>query len=136
MWYNNFTYDKADVILVGLHTNGDAGKCGNEMIDMLSVVFDKNKESEKKQDELEHDYGIKMTREYSEVVDNMCNISKYYTQDSDEARKNLDEARKNLDEAVKDRDEAVKKAEDQRRRYAENLRKHGMSEEEIAEILN
>ncbi len=129
-------YDKADVILVGLHTNGDAGKCGNEMIDMLSVVFDKNKESEKKQDELEHEYGIKMTREYSEVVDNMCNISKYYTQDSDEARKNLDEARKNLDEAVKDRDEAVKKAEDQRRRYAEKLRSLGVPEEEIAEILN
>ena len=129
-------YDKADVILVGLHTNGDEGKCGNEMIDMLSVVFDKNKEAKKKQDELEYEYGIKMTREYSEVVDNMCNISKYYTQDRDEARKNLDEAVKNLDEAVKDRDEAVKKAEDQRRKYAENLRKRGMSEEEIAEILN
>ena len=136
-------YDKADVILVGLHTNGDAGKCGNEMIDMLSVVFDKDKEAKKKQDELENDFGIKMTREYSEVVDNMCNISMYYTQESDEARKNLDEAVKILDEAVKDRDEAVKnldeavkKAEDQRRRCAENLRKRGMSEEEIDEILN
>ena len=120
------------------------------MIDMLSIVFDKNKEAKKKQNELEYEYGIKMTREYSEVVDNMCNISKYYTQDRDEARKNLDEAVKNLDEAVKDRekavkdrekavkdrDEAVKKAENQRRKYAENLRKRGMSEEEIAEILN
>ncbi len=125
-------YDKADVILVGLHTNGDEGKCGNEMIDMLSVVFDKEKEAKEKQDELEHEYGIKMTREYSEVVDNMCNISKYYTQESDEARKDLDEARKNLDEAVKDRDEAVKKAE----KYLEKLRSLGVSEKEIAEVMN
>jgi len=31
------------------------------------------------------DYGIKMTREYDEVVDNMCNISGYYTQDYEDA---------------------------------------------------
>ena len=62
----------------------------------------------------------------------MCNISKYYTQESDEARKDLDEARKNLDEAVKDRDEAVKKAE----KYLEKLRSLGVSEKEIAEVMN
>ena len=125
-------YDKSDVILVGLHTNGDEGKCGNEMIDMLSVIFDKNKEAKKKQDELEHGYGIKMTREYSEVVDKMCNISKFYTQDRDEAIKNLDEA-------VKEKNAAEKKAETaeaQKQKALDELRRIGVSEERIAEIMN
>ena len=100
------------------------------MIDMLSVVFDKNKESEKKQDELEHEYGIKMTREYSEVVDNMCNISKYYTQDSDEARKNLDEAVKERDEAVKEKNAAEEKAEAQKHKFIDELRKWAFQKKE------
>ncbi len=46
-------YDIMETILVCLHTNGDEGKCGNKLIDMLSVLFEKNKPSKEKQDKLE-----------------------------------------------------------------------------------
>ena len=73
-----------------------------------------------------------MTREYSEVVDKMCNISKFYTQDRDEAIKNLDEA-------VKEKNAAEKKAETaeaQKQKALDELRRIGVSEERIAEIMN
>ena len=83
-------YDIMETIMVCLHTNGDKGKCGHELIDMLSLLFDKTKTSKDKQEELEKDYHIKMTIEFNEEVDRMCNISGYYTEDYENALDELE----------------------------------------------
>ena len=104
-------YDIMETILVCLHTNGDEGKCGNKLIDMLSVLFEKNKPSKEKQDKLEKDYDIKMTKEYNEVMDRMCNISGYYTEDLYAAKAELAAAKQELaakDRLIEEKDRAVK----------------------------
>jgi hypothetical protein len=71
---------------------------------MLSLLFEKNKPSKEKQDKLEKDYDIKMTKEYNEVVDRMCNISGYYTEDLYAARAELAEK----DRIIEEKDRTIK----------------------------
>ncbi|MBP0961872.1 MAG: hypothetical protein J5864_06985 [Oscillospiraceae bacterium] len=117
-------YDVMETILVCLHTNGDKGKCGNKLVDMLSLIFDKNKASKEKQDELEKEYEITMTKEYNEVVDRMCDISGYYTEDYYAAKAEL--AAK--DEILASKDEELEK---KNRIIAEMMINNGKPADEI-----
>lgn len=77
-------YDKMEVIIVGLQCDAKE-KSENELIEMLSVLFSKKQSAETKRKKLETNHGIKTTKEYDEVIENMCNISGYYTQDYEDA---------------------------------------------------
>lgn len=91
-------YDKMEVIIVGLQCDAKE-KSENELIEMLSVLFSKKQSAETKRKKLETNHGIKTTKEYDEVIENMCNISGYYTQDYDEAMQKLQDAVNRADKA-------------------------------------
>ncbi|WP_049962735.1 hypothetical protein [Ruminococcus sp. HUN007] len=103
-------YDLMETIMVCLHTNGEEGNCGDKLVDMLSLLFDKYETSENKRSKLEEIYNIKMTKEYDEVVDKMCNISGYYTEDYYKAKAQLAEKDRILEEkdrSLKEKDKSL-----------------------------
>ncbi len=97
---NPVDYDKMEVLVVCLQCSPEESETESEssMIRMLSVLFDKGKNAADKERILENEYDIVMNEEYNEVMNNMCNVSAYYTEDYDNAMMQLSEANEKLTE--------------------------------------
>ena len=120
-----------ETIMVCLHTNGEEGNCGDKLVDMLSLLFDKYETSENKRSKLEEIYNIKMTKEYDEVVDKMCNISGYYTEDYYKAKAQLAEKDRILEEKDKSLEEKDKIIKEKDFRFAEMMINDGETADKI-----
>ena len=107
-------YDVMEVIIVCLH-DGEKKRKHSKMIDMLSVLFSDKLNGEKKQKILKKDYKLKMTQEYKEVVDSMCNMSEVYER---KANEKVEKVEKQL---VKQREEFDEKLAEEKRRTVLNM---------------
>lgn len=114
-------YDVMEVIIVCLH-DGERERKHSEMIDMLSVLFSDKLNGEKKQRIREEEYKLKMTQEYKEVVDSMCNMSEVYE------RKANEKVEKQL---VKQREEFDEKLAEEKRRTVLNMLEKNLDDDLI-----
>lgn len=71
-------YDLLSVVIICLSKSNDISKTDNELLRMLLTLLDLNLDVTEKKRRLEKDYGILMTKELAEEVDEMCNLSEYY----------------------------------------------------------
>lgn len=71
----NRDYDLMSLIMVCLNNNINTD---NDIIRMLTVLFDLNVEKDEKKAILQNEYGIEMTEPFDERVSNMCNVSGMY----------------------------------------------------------
>ena len=82
---------------------------------MLSVLFSDKLNGEKKQKILKKDYKLKMTQEYKEVVDSMCNMSEVYERKANEKVEKVEK------QFVKQREEFDEKLAEGKRRTVLNM---------------
>ena len=73
--------DLMTLVLVCLKRYDENDRSANELIDMLTMMLSPKVSSDDKINTLENDYGIPMTREISERVNSMCNISAGFFRD-------------------------------------------------------
>ncbi len=105
---NEEDYDKMEVIIVGLKCDAKNGEeSENALINMLSILFSKKTDVKTKKEKLQSRHGIQMKKKYNEVIEDMCNISGYYTEDYDNAIKTLNATSEKLVKA----ENRAKKAE-------------------------
>ena len=93
-------YDLITLVLVCLKEYDEKERSANKLIDMLSATLSPRVSPDDKINTLENDYGIPMTREISERVNSMCNVSAGFFRDgvSEGFFKGKDEGR--IDERI------------------------------------
>ena len=117
-------YDVMEVIIACLH-DGEKERKHSEMIDMLFVLFSDKLNGEKKQRILEEEYKLKMTQEYKEVVDSMCNMSEVYERKANEKVENVEK------QLVKQREEFDEKLAEEKRKTVLNMLEKNLDDDLI-----
>ena len=67
-------YDKQSLILICLN---EKSACGNQLTDMLNILLSSKIDYKTKMETLKTVYGIPVSRELEEGVENMCNYSEW-----------------------------------------------------------